>query len=62
MKTQENQYEMRVKQLSEDFFRLRLIDSKKRKDHVIFETFANTIPSTFELLIKYKMIRAQKYN
>ncbi len=62
MKTQETQFEMRVNQLSEDCFRLRLIDNTKRKDHVIFETYANTIPSTFDVLMKYEMIRAQNYN
>lgn len=53
---------MRVNQLSENYFRLRLIDNKKRKNSVIFETYANTIPSTFDVLMKYEMIRAQNYN
>lgn len=53
---------MRVNQLSEDCFRLRLIDNKKQKDHVVFETYANTIPSTFDVLMKYEMISAQNYN
>ncbi len=62
MKAQGSQYEMRVNQLSENYFRLRLIDNKKRKNSVIFETYANTIPSTFDVLMKYEMIRAQNYN
>lgn len=50
------QYEVRINQFRSNFFRIRLVDKKKSMEKIVFETFADTIPSTREILEKYFLL------
>ncbi len=50
------QYEVRINQFRSNFFRIRLVDKKKSMEKIVFETFADTIPSTRVILEKYFLL------
>jgi hypothetical protein len=47
-------YEMRVRQLKRNRFKVKLIDSACKDTTVLFESEYKTIPSTHSLVMQYK--------
>lgn len=55
MKVDTRKYEMRVNQLNENKFRLKLIDTSLTKG-IVYETISTGIPSTLDLIYRYHKI------
>jgi hypothetical protein len=53
MKNLNRKYEMRVNQINENVFRLMLVYTG-RVDRVVYETISSTIPSTLDLISRYR--------
>ncbi len=56
MNIPENNYQMRVTQINPAIFKLKLVQTDKWRENVVFETISSTIPSTLELIGHYKQM------